>query len=248
MRSAAALTTLILSACMSASNTADTTSAATPPAATPPAAPAANSDPDNLVNNGGVTVSGWTGRLDPRAVTQGRSLADVKFVTMGGGVHVTAGPAAIYWNPANATEGGNFTVAATFTQTKASAHPEGYGLFFGGQNLTASNQSYMYYLVRQDGKFLVNHRASDNEVHRIVDWKAHPAIRAIDAAGKSTNALSIAIGPEKVSFIANGAEVHSIPRSTVDAGGNHAGTRGIVGLRVNHNLDLHVDGFALTRQ
>ena len=247
MRSAAALSTLIFSACMSASNTADTTSASTPPVTPPPAA-MAESDPDKLVSNGGITVSGWTGRLDPRAVTQGRTLGDVKFVTMGGGFHVTAGPAAIYWNPSNATEGGNYTVSATFTQTKAAAHPEAYGLFFGGQNLTATNQSYMYFLIRQDGKFLVNHRASDTEVHRIVDWTAHPAVRAIDASGKSTNALSIVLGTTSVSFRVNGTEVHNIPRSTVDAGGNHAGTRGIAGLRVNHNLDLHIDGFALTRQ
>jgi hypothetical protein len=41
--------------------------------------------------------------------------------------------------------------------------------------------------------------------------------------------------------------VHSIPRSTLDSGGSHAGTHGIAGIRVNHNLDVHIDGFAATK-
>jgi hypothetical protein len=208
---------------------------------------AQGSDPDKLVSEGGVKVAGWTGRLDPRPAAQGRKLTDAKFVTMGNGIHVTAGPAAIYWNPANAVEGGNYTVQATFNQTKASAHPEAYGLFLGGQNLEAPNQSYLYFVVRQDGKYLINHRADDSTVHKIVDWTAHDAVKAMDADGKASNALSIVVGADALSFRVNGTEVKSIPRATIDAGGQHSGTKGIAGIRVNHNLDVHIDGFAVTK-
>ena len=40
---------------------------------------------------------------------------DDKVVSMGPGFHVTSGPAAVYWNPAN-TASGNYTVSGTFSQ------------------------------------------------------------------------------------------------------------------------------------
>ena len=208
---------------------------------------AQGSDPDKLVSDGGVKVPGWTGRLDPRPTAQGRKITDVKFIAMGSGIHVTAGPAGIYWNPANTVPGGNYTVEATFNQTKASAHPEAYGVFLGGQNLEAPNQSYLYFVIRQDGKYLINHRAGDSTVHKIVDWTANPAVKAIDESGKASNKLAIVVGDTNLSFQVNGTEVTTLPRSTIDAGGTHAGTKGIAGIRVNHNLDVHIDGFAVKK-
>ena len=204
----------------------------------------ANSDPDKVVANGGVHVAGWTGRIDPRAATQGRKITDAVFASMGSGIHVTAGPAAVYWNSANSPTG-NYRVKATFNQTKASTHPEGYGLFFAGHDLDSANQSYAYFLVRQDGKFLINHRADDNTVHKIVDWTENAAVKAIDASGKASNTLEINVDATDVHFLVNGTEVHKIARSVLDSGGGHAGTTGIAGIRVNHNLDVHIDGFAV---
>lgn len=206
----------------------------------------ANSDPDKVVADGGVKVAGWSGRLDPRPAKQGRKLSETLFVSMGSGIHVTAGPAAIYWNPSN-TMTGNYSVKATFNQTKASPHPEAYGLLVAGHDLDSANQSYMYFLVRQDGKFLINHRANDSTVHKIVDWTANPAVKAIDASGKASNALAVDVGATQVRFLVNGTEVHAIPRSTLDSGSDHSGTTGIAGIRVNHNLDVHIDGFAATK-
>lgn len=210
---------------------------------TPSVTLAQGSDADKHVANGGVTVDGWTGRLDPRAAAAGKTLNDVKFYPMGGGIHVTAGPAGIYWNPANTAEG-VYTVSATFAQSK-SAHPEAYGLFIAGENLEAPNQSYLYFVVRQDGKYLINHRANDSTVHKIVDWTANKAVKALDKSGKATNRLAIVVGPSALSFRVNGKEVRSLPRSTIDSGGSHSGTTGIAGLRINHNLDVHVSGFSV---
>jgi hypothetical protein len=204
-------------------------------------------DPDKVVTDGGVKVPGWMGRVDPQAAARGRKIEEAKFIPMGGGIHVTAGPAAIYWNPAN-TATGNYTVTATFNQTKASAHPEGYGLILTGKDLSTSNQGYMYFLVRQDGKFLINHRANDSTVHKIVDWTADPAVNAIDANGKASNKLTVVVGKDALSFRVNDKEVKSLARSVIDGGPDHAGSIGIAGIRVNHNLDVHIDGFALTKQ
>ena len=62
------------------------------------------------------------------------------------------------------------------------------------------------------------------------------AIKKADESGKMTNALGIEVGKDKVRFLVNGTEVASQPLSQVDS-------TGVVGLRVNHNLNVHVDGF-----
>ncbi|MDO8502173.1 MAG: hypothetical protein Q7S20_10050 [Gemmatimonadaceae bacterium] len=206
---------------------------------------AQGNDPDKLVTDGGVKVAGWTGRVDPRPAAQGRKITEAKFISMGSGIHVTAGPAAIYWNPSNSPRG-NYTVQATFSQTKASAHAEGYGLIVAGRGLDTPNQSYAYFLVRQDGKFLINHRANDSTVHKIVDWTANDAVKAIDASGKASNTLAVAVGATTISFLVNGKEVHTLPRAVVESGSGNAGSAGIAGIRVNHNLDVHIGGFAVT--
>lgn len=210
-----------------------------------PKAAATNSDPDKVTATGGVMVDGWTGRLDPQSEKQGRKLTDAKFVAMGTGYHVTAGPAAVYWNPAFSPSG-NYSVSATFTQTKPAAHAEGYGLVTGGHDLTASNQSYGYFLVRQDGKFLINHRADDSTVHKIVAWTDNAAINKVPEGGKATNTLTVTFSPTDVVYLVNGTEVHRLSRTTIDSGPDHAGSTGVVGLRVNHNLDVHVQDFGVT--
>ena len=191
-------------------------------------------DPD-VKAGGGALPAGWMGRTDrPTA-----KIEDAKFVTMGPGFHVTSGPAAIYWRSAN-TVSGPFTATATFTQTKAPTHPEAYGIFFLGKDLQAANQSYAYLLVRGDGKVMVKHRAG-SEVHTILDWTENAAVHKQDANGKATNTLTVdATKADSVRLLVNGAEVAALP-------GSHAGsTDGIVGLRVNHNLDVHIGEFTVT--
>lgn len=205
---------------------------------------AAHADPDKVTATGGVTAAGWTGRIDPQSEKQGRKITDAKFVAMDKGFHVTSGPAAVYWNPANSPSG-NYSVSATITQTKPAAHAEGYGLITGGHDLTAANQSYGYFLVRQDGKYLINHRADDSTVHKIVPWTENAAINEVPEGGKATNVVRIDFTATDVLFMVNGKEVHRLPRATID-GPTHAGSTGYVGLRVNHNLDVHVGDFTIT--
>lgn len=191
-------------------------------------------DPDKKVE-GGALPAGWMGRTD-RANAK---LEDANFKVMGTGFHVTSGPAAIYWTEKHATKG-PFKATASFTQMKAPTHPEAYGIFFMGKDLEGANQSYAYLIVRGDGKFMVNHRAGA-EVHKIVPWTDNAAIHKADASGKATNVLTVdATKPDSVKLLVNGTVVHTLA-------GNHFGSvDGIVGLRVNHNLDVHVGEFTVT--
>jgi hypothetical protein len=197
-----------------------------------------NSDPDKVTATGGITAPGWTGRIDPQSEKQGRKISDVKFEKKGTAFHVTSGPAAIYWDP-SVSPTGNYLLGTSFTQNKPAAHAEGYGIIFAGKNLTAANQSYFYFLVRQDGKFLLNHRADDSTVHKIVPWTEHAAINKVPEGGKATNRLQINFYDKDVAFLVNGTEVHRVSRAEL---GGIANTSGIAGIRVNHNLDVDFDG------
>jgi hypothetical protein len=188
-------------------------------------------DPTHKVA-GGALPAGWSGRTDKPA----DKLEDAKFVTMGSGYHVTSGPAAIYWNDNNKVKG-PFTASATFRQTKKPEHPEAYGLIFAGNKLDTPEQTYFYVLVRGDGKVLVNHRAGA-AVHKIMDWKEVASAKKEDASGTATNTIGIdASKPDSVRLLVNGVQVAALP------GSNAGSTDGIVGLRVNHNLDVHVSDF-----
>lgn len=196
-----------------------------------------SADPDVKVAGGGTLPTGWQMRLD-RA---NANAADVRFVTMGSGYHATMGPAAIFYNP-TLTASGNYTAEATFTQMKAPRHPEAYGLVIAGKNLDRADQDYFYFIVRGDGKYMVKHRAGA-ETHTIADWTAHPAVATQDAAGKATNKLTAVSSPTSLTLLVNGQQVAEYKRADVP----YLNTTGLVGLRVNHNLDVHIDGPKVTR-
>src|SRR6185437_1692799 len=66
------------------------------------------------VSGGGISVPGWTGKVDPG---EGKTINDDKFSKQGNAFDVTTGPAVTYWNPANQATG-DYTVKATFKEPK----------------------------------------------------------------------------------------------------------------------------------
>jgi hypothetical protein len=173
---------------------------------------------------------GWTLRLDREDAP-----APPRFFPAGDGLHVTSGPAAIYYQPAQVMKG-DFRISATFTQTKAPQHPEALGLFIGGKNLDKPDQEYGYLLVRGDGKYAIKHRAGA-EVHTVQDWTEHAKVNKQDAAGKATNSLAIEVSGEKVRLLINGEATASFDRK------NFFQTQGMLGMRINHHLDVHISDF-----
>jgi len=190
-------------------------------------------DADKKVEGGGKLPAGWAARTDRDAPVSG-----VKFVKMGEGWHVTSGPAAVYYREADKASG-NYKVSATFSAGKGQ-YPEGYGLVIGGSDLAGANQQYTYFLVRQDGKFLIKQRKGSSTSNVTSDWTDNAAVKQPGADGKATNELAVSVNGGKASFTVNGKEVYSTDASKID-------TNGIVGLRVNHNLDVHVAGFAVSK-
>lgn len=191
---------------------------------------------DHAVEGGGVIPAGWTARADEKAGT-----ANVKVVPMGKGIHVTLGPAIILYRDKTGGSG-PFHTLATFTQTKAPRHPEGYGLFYGGQALDGAGQKYTYFLVRGDGTYLVKRRDGEKTTEITKGWVASPAVHKADAKGVATNLLEIdhKRDPSKVVFLVNSEPVYSLDAKATDVNGT-------VGIRANHHLDLHIDGFDVHR-
>ena len=183
-----------------------------------------------LGQDGGVTAGGWQARLDGAR----GDVNDLSFRTMGPGLHVTTGPAAIFWNPDNSGSG-TYTVSATFTQTKASSHPNSFGLFFGGRDLSGDGQGYTYFLIREDGQFLIKKRMGANTENVTSGWAAHSAVNALDD-GRMTNSISVEVGASNVRFLSNGTEVASLPKAGLDVDG-------VAGVRFSHQLDVHIADF-----
>jgi hypothetical protein len=188
-------------------------------------------DMDKMMS-GGSLPAGWSVRLD----SGGTKPEGVTVTPMGGGIHFKTGPAGIYYRSVD-TKSGSYEVHASFNQVEPSAHPEAYGLVVGGADLAGAAQKYTYFLVRQDGQFMISRRAGE-KVTAVVPWTTNASVKKTDASTKGTNMLSIVVAPDKTRFLVNGTEVSAQPTTGVDASG-------IAGLRINHNLNVHVDGFGV---
>jgi hypothetical protein len=184
---------------------------------------------------------GWKVRLDRSTEASDPDASGaIKFITMGTGFHATNPQAAIYWNPAN-TVSGTYTLKGTFTLMKPSGHVNYYGLVFGGSALEGAQQSYLYFVVAQNGTWLLKSR-NGTATRTIGGYTSNEAVKMPDTTGKSTNALEVRVGPGKIDFVVNGVVVHTEPKT-----GALAKTDGIYGIRVNHLLEVQIDGLGVSQ-
>lgn len=198
-------------------------------------------DPTTKVT-GGALPSGWELRFDPSRRQPGPQPTDVNFRAMGSGWHLTSGPAALYYRPADVTDG-DFSVSATISQAKSMNH-EAYGIFVGGHDLQSADQNYVYMVVHpQGGKYLINHRTSDARPTPVVAYTETAAVHKEDpTSGAASNTLTITSSGGVLHFLINGTEVHNMKASDLpDFNAN-----GIAGLRLNHNLDVHIADYTVT--
>ena len=161
---------------------------------------------------------------------------DVRFVNMTPGWHITTGPGAIFWHPASTAEGA-FRAESTIHLFDPAGRREAFGLLVGGADLDGDHPRYDYFVIRDGGEFLVKRRDGD-ATETLVPWTAHDAIVSYGGEGPVANTLAVEVGEAEVAFSVNGAEVARLPRADVR-------TDGVVGLRVNHALNLHVETFAV---
>ena len=212
----------------------------------PAAFHAQNQDADRKVAGGGITAPGWKGRIDPAAEKKGSTLKDSKFAQQGNALHLTIGPAAVYWNPTH-TASGDYTVKATFRESKPTAnHPHPYGVFIGGQDLETPNLSLVYCVAYSDGTFLVR-GFNGSTVFTPGGRQPHAAVRKPGADGSVTNAVAWNVRGDRAECAINGQTVAGFDKAELVGAGKLTSTDGIAGIRVSHNVDVVVSDFGVTK-
>ena len=202
-------------------------------------------DADRKVAGGGVTAKGWQGKADS-GNRQGLTVNDSKFAPEGSGFRLTTGPAALYWNPANAGKG-DYSVKATFTEPKQSYnHPHPFGVFIGGSALDTDAPNALYCVAYRNGNYIVRGFSGGKRFDVVAKPVPHDAVKK--AAGPEAEVVqdvSLNVKGDKLECVINGTAVWSGTKADVTGAGKLPSTDGITGIRVSHNSDAVVSNFAL---
>ena len=123
---------------------------------------------------------------------------------------------------------------------KPSNHTNYYGLVFGGNALDGPSQTYTYFVVAQNGQFLIKQRNGEQTTDVQRRHRRTPRSRRRTArATPSTRS--------KCAWRATRSRTSSTARSSTPRRRAAAKTDGIVGFRVNHVLEVMVDGFEVQK-
>ena len=197
--------------------------------------PAGGHGPAPKVEKGGVFPAGWSVRPD-----DGGKSTQVSLVAMAPGWHLITATSGILYRSQDAASGRYEVTAKIHLFPSQGGHREAFGLFIGGRDLDGAGQRYSYFLIRGDGTYKIKRRSGASATDVTKDWTPAAAIVKLKGERAVANLLSVAVGKDKVTFRVNGQEVYSAPAAGLD-------TDGIVGLRANHNLSLHVETLEITR-
>jgi hypothetical protein len=206
-------------------------------------------DPDRVVPGGGVFAPGWTGKIDAQSVRQGRKLNDSKLSQEGSALHVIAGPATTYWNPANMASG-DYTVKATFTEPRfmeLNSHPHSYGIFIGGNDMGTDQMSLVYCVAYGSGEMLVR-GFSGPGVFTLVRESPNAAVHKAAGVGKPvTQEIAWHVKGGRAECSINGAVVAGYSKAELVGPGKLKSIEGVFGLRFTHNVEAVVAGFGMTK-
>ena len=201
------------------------------------------------VAGGGISVPGWTGKIDAKEAAAGLTLNSAKLAKEGDALHVTTGPAVTYWDPKNKATG-DYTVSATFKEPKymsLNSHPHPYGLVIAGNDLGTDQESYLYCAAYGNGKFIVrgfgpaafqmNGRGTED-----------PAVNKAAAVGEPvTQEIALSVKGDKVECAINKKVVGSYSKADLVTAGKLKSTDGVYGIRFAHNTEAIVTGLKVTK-
>src|SRR4051794_19684963 len=209
----------------------------------------AQNESSRTIEGGGISVPGWTGKVDPNEEKQGQTVNNAKLAKEGDALHVTTGPAVTYWNPANKATG-DYTVKATFFEPKymnLNSHPHPYGIMIGGNDLGTDKQSFLYCAAYGNGNFIVR---GFGPASFQMNGRGAPSPAVHKAAGQGepvTQEIAVSVKGDKVECSINGTVVGSYDKSAVVSAGKLTSTNGTYGLRFAHNTEVMVTGLTLTK-
>ena len=211
----------------------------------------AQADSSRKVAGGGIAVPGWMGKIDAREEKAGQTLDNAKLAKEGDALHVTTGPAVVYWNPANVATG-DYTVKATFREAQymgLNDHPHPYGIVIAGNDLGTEQQSYLYCAAYGNGNFIVRGFGPAPFQLNGRRGEANEAVRKAAAKGEPvTQEIALSVKGDKVECAINGTVVGSYPKADLVAAGKLKSTDGVYGIRFAHNTDAIVKGLTVTKE
>jgi hypothetical protein len=214
-------------------------------------ASAVGQDASHAVSGGGISVPGWTGKIDPAEESGGQTLNNSKLEQVGNALHAVTGPAVAYWNPANKASG-NYTVKATFTEPKymnLNDHAHPYGIVIAGNDMGTPQQNYLYCSAYGSGTFIVRGFGPGAFSMGARRPQANPAVHKAEGPGQQvTQEIAMSVKGDRVECAINGTVVAGYDKAEVVAPGKLKSTDGIYGIRFAHNTDATVTGLTMTKQ
>ncbi|HEY4355595.1 MAG TPA: hypothetical protein VGN16_07610 [Acidobacteriaceae bacterium] len=220
-----------------------------PPATTPQAGPP--QEKARPIENGGIFVDGWMGKVDANAEAQGQGVKDSRFAKEGDAFHVTTGPAITYWSPKMKLSG-DYTVSATFTEPKymnRNTHPHPYGIVIAGNDMGTAEETDLYCAAYGNGNFIVRGFGPTAFQMNGRRGEANDAVHKAPGVDQPvTQTIAMQVKGDKVSCIINGTEVASYNKTDVVTAGKLKSTDGTAGIRFAHNTDALVTDFKVTKQ
>ena len=207
------------------------------------------SDASKGVAGGGISIPGWTGKIDAKEAAAGLTLESAKLEKDGNNMHVVTGPAVTYWNPKNKATG-DYTVKATFTEPKymnLNNHPHPYGIVIAGNDLGTDQQSYLYCAAYGSGKFIV--RGFGPEPFQLNGRGAEDAAvnKAAGPGQPVTQEIALSVKGDKVECAINNKVVASYNKADLVTAGKLKSTDGTYGVRFAHNTEVTVAGLKMTK-
>ena len=209
----------------------------------------AQDESSRVVQGGGISVPGWTGKIDANEEKAGQALKNAKLAQDGSSFDVTTGPAVTYWNPANKATG-NYTVKATFKEPKymnLNSHPHPYGIMIAGNDLGTDTQSYLYCAAYGNGNFIV--RGFGPGPFQM-NGRGGPNAAVNKAAGPGapvSQEIALSVKGDRVECTINGTVVAGYDKSALVTAGKLTSTDGVYGLRFAHNTEVTVSNFGITK-
>jgi hypothetical protein len=210
-------------------------------------------DAARKVPNGGITASGWKGKVDAGEAKNGSTINDSKFEGSNGTFTIASGPATIYWNPADA-QTGDYTVSATFTEPaymSAMSHPHPYGVFIGGNDLESDTPTLLYCTPYGNGNFIVRAFPTSFAPPGPSGRRPTPNDAVHKATGKGeavTQEVSMSVKGSQVTCSINGTTVATFTKDDLVGEGKLKSVEGTPGIRVAHNVDVKVTNYKVTKQ
>jgi hypothetical protein len=202
------------------------------------------------VAGGGISVPGWTGKIDANEERAGQALNNAKFAPKGADFEITTGPAVSYWNPANKATG-DYTVKATFTEPKymnLNSHPHPYGIFVAGNDLGTADQSYLYCAAYGNGNFIVRGFGPGPFQMNGGRGEANAAVHKAAGPGQPvTQEIALSVKGNRLECSINGTVVAGYDEPAIVMAGKLKTTDGVYGLRFAHNTEVTVTGFTMTK-